>query len=83
MNNSNWPQLNVPRINAAMDRAERMINPKARYTAWGAIDRSVTRTAAAIPWLWEQYPTLFSSHVTAAPELWNGGSPDVTFMATR
>jgi hypothetical protein len=34
-----------------------------------------------VPWIWENYPTLFSTHVTAAPELWNGGSPDVTFMA--
>ena len=41
----------------------------------------MTLTAAAIPWLWENYPTLFSKHVTQAPELWNGGAPDVTFMA--
>jgi peptide/nickel transport system substrate-binding protein len=82
-NNSNWPLLNVPSINRAMDRAERIVNPAARYAAWGQIDKMVTRTAAAIPWVWEQYPTLFSSRVTAAPELWNGGAPDVTFMAVK
>jgi hypothetical protein len=43
----------------------------------------VTNTASAIPWIWEQYPTLFSSRVTPAPELWNGGGPDVTFMAVK
>ena len=82
-NNSNWPLLNNARINRAMDRAERIVDPKARYAAWGKIDRSVTQTAAAIPWLWEQYPTLFSSRVTPAPELWNGGGPDVTYMAVK
>ena len=80
-NNSNWPLLNDPKINAAMARAERLLDPHARAAAWGKIDRQVTRTAAAVPWLWENYPTLFSRRVTAAPERWNGGSPDVTFMA--
>jgi peptide/nickel transport system substrate-binding protein len=83
VNNSNWPLLNDPKINAAMNRAERIVDPKARYAAWGRIDRMVTGTASAIPWLWEQYPTLFSSRVTPAPELWNGGGPDVTFMAVK
>jgi peptide/nickel transport system substrate-binding protein len=83
VNNSNWPLLNDPAINAAITRAERILDPKARWAAWGQIDRKVTLTAAAIPWLWENYPTLFSSHVTPAPERWNGGSPDVTFMAAR
>ena len=82
-NNSNWPLLNDPKINAAMDRAERILDPKARAAAWGRIDQMVTRTAAAVPWLWENYPTLFSKHVTPAPEVWNGGSPDVTFMAVN
>jgi len=83
VNNSNWPLLNDPSINAAITRAERILDPKARWAAWGQIDRKVTETAAAIPWLWEDYPTLFSSHVTPAPERWNGGSPDVTFMAVK
>jgi len=82
-NNSNWPLLNEPTLNAAMNRAERIVDPDARYAAWGKIDQEVTRTAGAIPWLWEEYPTLFSSHVTPAPELWNGGAPDPTFMAVK
>jgi peptide/nickel transport system substrate-binding protein len=83
VNNSNWPLLNVPSINKAMDHAEQLVSPAARYAAWGRIDQQVSRTAAAIPWLWEQYPTLFSKRVSQAPELWNGGGPDVTFMAVN
>ena len=83
VNNSNWPLLNDPKLNAEMTRAEQMLNPAARWAAWGRIDQQVTRTASAIPWLWESFPSLFSSRVTAEPELWNGGSPDVTFMAVH
>jgi peptide/nickel transport system substrate-binding protein len=80
VNNSNWPQLNDPRINALMDRAETIVDPQQRYAAWARIDQLVAETAVAIPWLWETSPTLFSDHVTKAPELWNNGSPDVSFM---
>jgi peptide/nickel transport system substrate-binding protein len=83
VNNSNWPQLNDPKINAAMDRAKRIIGQQARAQAWGKIDDMVARTAAGIPWIWEKQPTLFSDRVTPAPELWNGGAPDVTFMAVE
>jgi peptide/nickel transport system substrate-binding protein len=81
VNNSNWPLLNDPKINAAIAQAERILDPQARWAAWGKIDQTVTRTAAAVPWLWESFPTLFSTRVTPAPELWNQGAPDVTFMA--
>ena len=58
--------------------------PAARYRGVGADRQAGDRTAAAVPWLWENYPTLFSTRVVpAAPELWNGGSPDVTFMAVN
>jgi peptide/nickel transport system substrate-binding protein len=83
VNNSNWPLLNDPQINKAMDNAEQIVNPKLRYLAWGKIDRMVTETAGAIPWLWEEYPTIYSTRVTHASELWNGGAPDVTFMAVN
>jgi peptide/nickel transport system substrate-binding protein len=83
VNNSNWPLLNDPQLNAAMVRAARLLDPQARAQAWGKIDQQVTRTAAAVPWLWEDWPSLFSKRVTAAPTRWNGGSPDVTFMAVK
>jgi peptide/nickel transport system substrate-binding protein len=82
-NNSNWPQLKNATIDKEMDAAESVLNPAQRYAAWGKIDDEVTQTAAAIPWLWEKFPSLYSTHVTHASELWNGGSPDVTFMAVK
>jgi ABC-type transport system substrate-binding protein len=83
VNNSNWPLLNDPQINAAMERAQRLLDRNARAEAWGKIDQQVTRTAAAVPWLWENWPTLFSKRVTPSTAKWNQGSPDVTFMAVK
>jgi peptide/nickel transport system substrate-binding protein len=81
VNNSNWPLLNDPKINAAIAHARTIVSPQARWAAWGKIDEMVTRSAAAVPWVWENFPSVYSKRVTPAPELWNGGSPDVTFMS--
>jgi peptide/nickel transport system substrate-binding protein len=81
VNNSNWPLLNDPKINAAIARAKTIVSPQARWAAWGKIDRMVTQSAGAVPWIWENFPSLYSKRVTPASELWNGGSPDVTFMS--
>jgi peptide/nickel transport system substrate-binding protein len=82
-NNSNWPLLNNPKINAEMATAKKTLDPAKRYQEWGQIDKQVTETAAAVPWLWENYPTLFSSRVVPAVMYDNSGSPDVSFMSVK
>jgi peptide/nickel transport system substrate-binding protein len=82
-NNVNWSQLNDPTINKLMDKAEVELNPEKRYAEWGQIDKLITTSAAAIPWIWEDSPTLYSTKVTPATELWNGGEPDVSFMSVK
>jgi peptide/nickel transport system substrate-binding protein len=54
VNNSNWPQLNDPKINAAMGAAAPITDPGKRSAAWGAIDKQITEDAAAVPWLWDK-----------------------------
>jgi peptide/nickel transport system substrate-binding protein len=82
-NNVNWPQLNDPAINKLMAQAEVELNPEKRWADWGKIDDLITQSAAAIPWIWELSPTLYSSRVTHASEQWNGGEPDVSFMSVK
>jgi peptide/nickel transport system substrate-binding protein len=65
INNSNWPQLNDPAINSAMDKAEVLADPAARAKAWADIDKQVTGTAAVIPWYWDKPPLVKSSDVNA------------------
>ncbi len=82
-NNVNWSQLNDPKINALMGKAEVELNAEKRWSEWAQIDKLITESAAAIPWIWEDSPTLYSNKVTHASELWNGGEPDVSFMSVK
>jgi peptide/nickel transport system substrate-binding protein len=82
-NNSNWPLLNVPKINREMSTAKKTLDPSKRYEEWGSLDKQITETASAVPWLWENYPTLFSSRVVPALMYDNSGSPDVSFMSVK
>lgn len=80
-NNPNWPQLDDPRINAAMARGELTVGTEARARAWGEIDRMVTATGAAIPWLWDRQPNVFSADVRCVPQLWNQGHCDLSYTS--
>lgn len=82
-NSSNWPQLNDPKINSAITAAEKLTDLKARAEAWGKIDKMVTLSAAAVPWVWENFPTLFSSRVVPALMTWNQGSPDFSWISVK
>ena len=82
-NNVNWSQLNDPAINKLMAKAKLELNAEKRWAEWGQIDKMITESAAAIPWIWENSPTLYSTKVTHATELWNGGEPDVSFMSVK
>jgi peptide/nickel transport system substrate-binding protein len=80
-NNPNWPQLDDPAINRAMVRAELTVGTEARARAWAEIDRMITATAAAIPWLWDKTPNLFSEDVRCVPQLWNQGHCDLAYTS--
>lgn len=81
--NSNWPQLNDPRINAAMARAELIVDKQERADAWANIDRMITETGAAIPWLWDKQPVISSKDVRCANQLWNQGHCDFAYSSLR
>ena len=63
--NVNWPQLNVPAINDAMDAAGPIAVGTARNEAWAAINRQIAEQAPAIPWLWDKTALINSSNVNA------------------
>lgn len=60
--NSNWPQLDDPEINKLIDEAE--IAPiEQRAALWAEVDKKVTMTAAAIPWIWDKQALIVSKNV--------------------
>jgi peptide/nickel transport system substrate-binding protein len=71
VNNNNIPLLNDPGINREIDRAALIADPAQRRRAWGQIDRRVTATAAAIPWLWDKTPNIASRDVVGVIAKWN------------
>jgi peptide/nickel transport system substrate-binding protein len=82
-NNPNWPQLNDPAINRAMAGGELTVGDQNRADVWGAIDRQVTATGAAIPWLYDRQPNVFSADVRCVPELWNQGHCDFAYTSLK
>jgi len=62
-NNSNWPQLNDPKINKAIDDATLVTDPEERNQAWADVDEMVTSTAAAIPYIWDDQANIQSANV--------------------
>ncbi|HZV72316.1 MAG TPA: ABC transporter substrate-binding protein [Conexibacter sp.] len=82
-NNPNWPQLNDPTVNAAIGRAELAVGNDARASAWADVDRKVTATGAAIPWLWDRQPNIWSADVRCVPQLWNLGHCDLVYSSLK
>jgi peptide/nickel transport system substrate-binding protein len=61
--NSNFAQLNDPKVNALMDKAEVVNDPAKRNQAWGDVDKAITDAAPGVPWLWDKQPVLHSKDV--------------------
>jgi peptide/nickel transport system substrate-binding protein len=61
--NSNFAQLNDPKVNDLMTKAEVVNDPAKRNQAWGDVDKAITEVAPSIPWLWDKQPMLQSSNV--------------------
>jgi peptide/nickel transport system substrate-binding protein len=61
--NSNFAQLDDPKVNALMDKAEVENDPAKRNQAWGDVDKAITDAAPGIPWLWDKQPVLHSKDV--------------------
>jgi peptide/nickel transport system substrate-binding protein len=80
--NSNFSQLDDPKINAMMDKAEVVNDPAERNKAWGEIDKAVTEAAPSIPWLWDKQPMLRSSDVNGVVNQANAAF-DMTFTSIK
>ena len=71
VNNANWAELNDPKINAAMDKATAVTDPKARAKAWAGVDKLITSAAPAIPEIWSANAVLRGTKVRGVYAFWN------------
>ena len=79
-NNVNHAQADDPKLNAALDKATRITDPKARAKAFGEIDRQVTGQVFVIPWLWDNQVNIKSSNVKGVVNAFNS-SYDLNFTS--
>jgi peptide/nickel transport system substrate-binding protein len=71
-NNVNWPELDVPEINKAMNDAKLLTDPAERAKAWAEIDRMVSEQAPTVNWIWDKDTSLQSSNVLGVIDESNG-----------
>ena len=81
-NNSNWPQLDDPEVNQAIEEARLVEDPQERAEAWGEVDRLVSSKAPAVPWVWENFPLIQSENVAGVVNL-NNASWDLGFTSLK
>ena len=51
--NSNWPEIDDPAINKAIDAAKLVVDPAERAQAWADVNKMITEQAPAIPYMWD------------------------------
>ena len=71
-NNSNWPQLDDPAINKAIDQAVTITDEQQRAEEWGKIDDMIMDQAPAVPWVWDNDVLVRSENVDGVANLFNG-----------
>jgi peptide/nickel transport system substrate-binding protein len=81
--NNNWGQVNNPKINAAMESAEKLVGTEAREKAWAAIDTELVEDAAAVPYDWDKQPLVEAKNVAGVGDLWNVGSWDYNYTSLK
>jgi peptide/nickel transport system substrate-binding protein len=81
-NNSNWPQLNDPTINSALNSAKYITDPTQRAAEYGKIDDMIMALAPAVPWDWDYEANVNSPNVIPVISLFNG-TPDPSFTSIK
>jgi peptide/nickel transport system substrate-binding protein len=70
-NNTNWPLLDVPAINKAMEKAVLIDDPEDRAQAWADVDHMIAEQAPAVPWVWDNQANIQSKDVAGVINLFN------------
>jgi peptide/nickel transport system substrate-binding protein len=80
--NVNYPQLNDPKINADMAKAEQLTDTAQRNAAWAKIDDEITSGAYVVMWIWDNSVNIESKNVAGVQSKFNS-SWDVTYTSLK
>ncbi|MBV9604230.1 MAG: hypothetical protein JO027_03950 [Solirubrobacterales bacterium] len=81
-NNSNWPQLNDPAINSALESAKYITDPTQRAAEYGKIDDMIMAQAPAVPWDWDYETNVNSTNVIPVVNSFNS-LDDLAFTSLK
>jgi peptide/nickel transport system substrate-binding protein len=81
-NNSNWPLLDDPTINKAIQKAVYIDDLDARAEAWGKIDDQIMEQAPAVPWVWDNQANIESGDVAGVINQFNANW-DLSFTSLK
>ncbi len=81
--NVNQGQVDIPKINEAMTKAELVSGKSARATAWAKIDTELVENAAAIPFDWDKQGNIEGSGVAGVGDLWDIGEWDYDYTSLK
>jgi peptide/nickel transport system substrate-binding protein len=81
-NNSNWPQLNNPAINAAFVKDSTLTDPEARNKAFAAINKQIVAQAVGSVFVWDRQPNAESKDVAGVINQFNSVW-DLSFTALK
>jgi len=80
--NSNWPELNDPKLNKEIDDAKLVTDPTERAKTWAKVNHDIVELAPAIPYMWDYQSIAASPNVRGVQ---NGYSTiwDLNFSSLR
>jgi peptide/nickel transport system substrate-binding protein len=81
-NNSNYAQLDDPKLNAQMDKAQQILDAKERATAWADINKEISKLVVMVPWLWDNQVNFASKNVNGVRNKFNS-SWDLSFTSLK
>jgi peptide/nickel transport system substrate-binding protein len=82
-NNVNTAQVDDPALNAEIEKAKTITDPKAQAKAWAELDKKVTDQSYFIPWLWDNNIGLRSEDVNGVSSKFNSGQWDFAFSSLK
>ncbi len=80
---NNASLVDDPKINAAIEKAKLTRNEKARYAAWGKVDKLVMQRAPIIPTGWSTTISVVSDRIIPGKQLWNAGILDLSATSIK
>jgi peptide/nickel transport system substrate-binding protein len=81
-NNSNYPQVDDPKINALLAQGSKSTDDAARAKIYGDVDKMIMEGAYVVPWLWDNDVNFASTNVAGVSNKFNA-SWDMNYTSLK